>query len=130
MAFKSPCQQASCSIPLTDQTQSDCLPERIRDCHGRTAQKASILKQHSFFLLRLKTKKHAFSFSPTAFKCFVAGPLKRAARFIQFGFNSFHVWYFLFSIFQVIKLIKFLKPGLSNLIWLCTHCPQHLTKAF
>ena len=62
MAFQGPCQQASWSILLTDHTQSDCLPERVRDCPGRTVQKAGILKQRSFFLLWLKTEKHAFSF--------------------------------------------------------------------
>ena len=49
MAFQGPYQQASCNIPLTDHTQSDCLPERVRVCPGRMAQKVGILKKHSFF---------------------------------------------------------------------------------
>ena len=40
---------ASCSILLTDHTQSDCLPERVRVCPGRTTQKTGILKQRSVF---------------------------------------------------------------------------------
>ena len=54
MVFQGPYQQASCSILLIDHIQSDCLPERVRVCPGRTA---GILKQHSFFPAMAENRK-------------------------------------------------------------------------
>ena len=55
--FQGPCLQANCSILLTDHTQSDCLPERVRDYPVRTAQKAGIVKQRSFFPATTENRK-------------------------------------------------------------------------
>ena len=74
-------KQAAAFCSQTTLSRTACLKES-RDCPGRATQKDGILKQRSFFFpATAETEKHAFSFSPTPFKCFVAGPLNELQSF-------------------------------------------------
>ena len=59
----------------------DHLLERVRVCPGRTAQKASILKQCSFYPAVNENQKACSELLSAPFKCFVAGPLNELQGF-------------------------------------------------
>ncbi|KAM7328854.1 hypothetical protein ACRRTK_012946 [Alexandromys fortis] len=80
MAFQGPCQQASFSSLCLQTTRTACVKESEFAVAGQP-RKPAFLNGTAVFLLQLKTEKHAFSFSPTPFKCFLAGPLNELQGF-------------------------------------------------
>ena len=85
MVFQDHCQQASCSSVSTNHTQMLCSQTPYLKVSEFTLtgwpRNLALKNATAFFLLLLKTKKHTVSFLSTPSKCFVAGPLKRAAKF-------------------------------------------------
>ena len=73
-------KQAAAFCSQTTLSRTACLKESEFALAGQP-RKPALQNSTAFFLLRLKTEKHAFSFTSTSFKCFVAGPLNELQGF-------------------------------------------------